>query len=162
MIFAGLPWVVEPRPKQDEWREAVLEQCAPLRAEYTRSNVQWWPLRSERNHLVVLRWCEKAEPGARRSGKPEASERSRARAWAGSVDREAVCGLARFHQVPCHRASRSDGQRLRIRMSQTVSLDALVWLAEADIRGRRCEDQAERIDDALLPSTPPSMAAGCR
>jgi predicted kinase len=35
-------------------------------------------------------------------------------------------------------------------MSQTASLRELGWLAEADIRGRRCHDQAQRLDDVAL------------
>ncbi|MCX4240754.1 AAA family ATPase [Paraliomyxa miuraensis] len=64
--------------------------------------------------------------------------------------REAICGLIRFHQVPYHWASRSDSQRLVIRMSQTTVLRELVWLAEADLRGRVCPDRDERIEDARL------------
>jgi len=66
------------------------------------------------------------------------------------ADREAVCALVRFHQVPYHWAGRSDSQRLVIRMSQTASLRELAWLSEADLRGRSCPDQAERIDDVQL------------
>ena len=66
------------------------------------------------------------------------------------ADREAVCALVRFHQVPYHWAKRADSQRLVIRMSQTASLRELSWLAEADLRGRHCPDQAERIDDVAL------------
>lgn len=65
-------------------------------------------------------------------------------------DREQVCALVRFHQVPYHWASRADSRRLVIRMSQTADLRELAWLAEADLRGRRCPDQAERIDDVAL------------
>jgi predicted kinase len=65
-------------------------------------------------------------------------------------DREQVCALVRFHQVPYHWASRSDSQRLVIRMSQTALLCELQWLAEADIRGRHCHDKAERLDDVAL------------
>lgn len=66
------------------------------------------------------------------------------------ADREEVCALVRFHQVPYHWHSRSDSRRLVIRMSQTARLRELGWLAEADLRGRACPDQAERIDDVGL------------
>ncbi len=66
------------------------------------------------------------------------------------ADREEVCALIRFHQVPYHWAKRSDSRRLVIRMSQTASLRELGWLAEADLRGRVCPDQGERIDDVSL------------
>ncbi len=67
-----------------------------------------------------------------------------------AAEREQVCALVRFHQVPYHWASRRDSQRLLIRMSQTARLAELACLAEADIRGRHCQDQAERIDDVAL------------
>jgi len=66
------------------------------------------------------------------------------------VDREQVCAQIRLHQVPYHWASRSESERMFIRMSQTASLQELGWLAEADLRGRRCEDQAARLDDVAL------------
>lgn len=66
------------------------------------------------------------------------------------VDREAVCALVRYHQVPYHWAKRADSRGLVIRMSHTASLRELVWLAEADLRGRTCPDQQARIDDATL------------
>lgn len=65
-------------------------------------------------------------------------------------DREQVCALVRFHQIPYHWASRSDSRTLVIRMSQTASLHELRCLAEADLRGRVCPDQAARIDDVTL------------
>lgn len=66
------------------------------------------------------------------------------------AEREQVCALVRFHQVPYHWAKRSDSRSLVIRMSQTASLRELGWLAEADLRGRVCPDQQERIDDVTL------------
>ncbi len=66
------------------------------------------------------------------------------------ADREQVCAQIRLHQVPYHWASRTESQRLFIRMSQTASLRHLSWLARADLLGRRCEDQHERIEDVAL------------
>lgn len=68
----------------------------------------------------------------------------------GHAEREPVCAMIRYHQVPYHWASRSDSRRLVIRMAQAARLRELAWLAEADLRGRRCEDQAARIDDVGL------------
>lgn len=64
--------------------------------------------------------------------------------------REPVCAMIRYHQVPYHWASRSRSESLVIRMSQTTSLQQLVWLAQADLRGRVCEDQAAKLEDAGL------------
>jgi predicted kinase len=66
------------------------------------------------------------------------------------ADRERICALIRFHQVPYHWSKRSDSDKLVIRMSQTAPLRELGWLAEADLRGRECPDQQERIDDVTL------------
>ena len=66
------------------------------------------------------------------------------------AEREQVCALVRFHQVPYHWSKRSDSRSLVIRMSHTASLRELGWLAEADLRGRVCPDQQERIDDVTL------------
>lgn len=64
--------------------------------------------------------------------------------------REPVCAMIRYHQVPYHWASRANGERLVLRMAQTTSVRELVWLAQADLRGRRCEDQAAKLEDAAL------------
>lgn len=66
------------------------------------------------------------------------------------AEREQVCAQIRLHQVPYHWASRTESQRLFIRMSQTATLRHLSWLARADLLGRRCEDQQQRIDDVEL------------
>lgn len=66
------------------------------------------------------------------------------------AEREHICALIRFHQVPYHWASRKDSQRLMIRLSQTAVLQHLAWLAEADLRGRTCADQAAQLENAAL------------
>lgn len=64
--------------------------------------------------------------------------------------REQVCALIRFHQVPYHWASRKDSQRLIIRLSQTARLRHLAWLAEADLRGRVCKDQPAQLESVAM------------
>ncbi|MEM7152182.1 MAG: AAA family ATPase [Myxococcota bacterium] len=65
-------------------------------------------------------------------------------------EREAICALIRYHQVPYHWASRRDSQRLVIRLSQTAVLQHLSWLAEADLRGRHCDDRAAQLENNAL------------
>ncbi|MES2464027.1 MAG: AAA family ATPase [Armatimonadota bacterium] len=59
--------------------------------------------------------------------------------------REAVCALIRFHQHPFWLIEREDARYQAIRIAQSARCDHLALLAEADGRGRICEDQ-----DALL------------
>ncbi|MCH9681455.1 MAG: AAA family ATPase [Deltaproteobacteria bacterium] len=67
-----------------------------------------------------------------------------------TAQRESVCAMIRYHQVPYHWASRSNADGSFIRMSQTAPLRHLAWLAHADLEGRICEDQAARIEDIAL------------
>lgn len=68
--------------------------------------------------------------------------------WEAGADvglREQVCGLVRHHQLPIHAA---DGERSAQRMSAAslrCSLSLLAIVAEADIRGRVCEDTQEQL-----------------
>lgn len=67
-------------------------------------------------------------------------------------DREQVCQLVRHHQHPFFGLSRSDAHAEALRLSLRLRHDALVSLALADIRGRRCADPGEqrRIEEAVL------------
>ena len=79
------------------------------------------------------------------------------REWgmAGEADlqalRECVCLLIRFHMVPGHILRRKDGERTLIQISAwgeaapDFSLKLLHLLAEADLRGRICEDTEEKL-----------------
>ena len=70
--------------------------------------------------------------------------------------REAVCLLVRWHMRPLHIFGRDDpGQALRQmasagELTELFTLEKLAVLAEADIRGRICADQAERLEDIAL------------
>lgn len=64
--------------------------------------------------------------------------------------REMVAALVRHHQAPFWLLERDDPFELAVRMSQTVRCDWLALLAEADARGRRCEDQARMLDNVAL------------
>ena len=58
--------------------------------------------------------------------------------------REVVCNLVRYHQTPFWLIDRADAARLAAEISLTTRCNLLGNLAEADIRGRICQD-ADRI-----------------
>jgi predicted kinase len=68
--------------------------------------------------------------------------------------REAVCRLISVHQVPMFafgQTSNAYSPEFVIRkLSHQVDLSLLVMLAEADIRGRICDDQQKVLDDIAL------------
>jgi predicted kinase len=55
-------------------------------------------------------------------------------------DREALCHLIRFHQLPFFLVEREDPARTAISVAETVRCDHLALLTEADARGRHCAD----------------------
>ncbi|MBM3736848.1 MAG: HD domain-containing protein [Acidobacteria bacterium] len=64
-------------------------------------------------------------------------------------EREAVCGLVRHHMAPMH--GLGDGaEETAIRASQTAQCDLLCVLAEADARGRICQDPRALLDNVAL------------
>ncbi|MFN7919882.1 MAG: AAA family ATPase [Bryobacteraceae bacterium] len=65
-------------------------------------------------------------------------------------DREKVCGLVRFHQWPYYILERPEARASVIRASQTSRCDWLAILAEADVRGRICSDQARLVENVEL------------
>ncbi len=64
--------------------------------------------------------------------------------------REAVCGLIRYHQVPYFLIDERDAQRRLCTLSQSARADHLALVAEADMRGRFCQDQARILDNVAL------------
>jgi predicted kinase len=64
--------------------------------------------------------------------------------------REPIAALVRHHQAPYYLVDRPDAQRLAIEISQTVRCDWLALLAEADVRGRVCQDQQRLLDNVAL------------
>jgi predicted kinase len=64
--------------------------------------------------------------------------------------REQIAGLVRHHQVPYFLVDRPDAQRLAIEVGQTARCDRLALLAEADVRGRVCQDQQRLLDNIAL------------
>lgn len=65
--------------------------------------------------------------------------------------RELVCGLVRYHQVPYVLIDCRDAVRLAFETSVAARrTDWLALLAEADIRGRVCADQDKLLDNVTL------------
>lgn len=64
--------------------------------------------------------------------------------------REQVCSLIRFHQQPFHLLSNVDAQRRLFRISVVSRCDHLALLAEADARGRICNNPQSSIEAAAL------------
>ncbi len=64
--------------------------------------------------------------------------------------REAVCGLIRHHQVPFFLVDREDSVRVAAEVSLVARCDWLALVAEADIRGRICQDTQRILDQIEL------------
>jgi putative nucleotidyltransferase with HDIG domain len=64
--------------------------------------------------------------------------------------REQVANLIRNHQLPFFLIDRNDAQRVLFAMSQTTRSDLLALVAEADARGRICEDGGRLLDNIAL------------
>ncbi|QBD76213.1 HD domain-containing protein [Ktedonosporobacter rubrisoli] len=59
--------------------------------------------------------------------------------------REHIARLVSFHGLPLHFLDKPDPARAVIRASMSARLDYVALLAEADVRGRICTDQAELL-----------------
>ncbi len=66
------------------------------------------------------------------------------------VMREQITALVRYHQLPYFLIDRPDALRLCLEASQTARCDHLALLAEADVRGRICQDQQRLLDNVAL------------
>jgi len=64
--------------------------------------------------------------------------------------REMVCGLIRHHQIPFYLIEREDAQRLAAEISLVCRADLLALVAEADIRGRVCQNMQRIVDNIEL------------
>ncbi|MBL8602590.1 MAG: AAA family ATPase [Myxococcales bacterium] len=74
---------------------------------------------------------------------------ARVELWRAGLDfahREQICAMVRYHQQPFFATSQPDSLRLVAKMSQSLRNDYVALLAEADMRGRVCEDQAAVLD----------------
>jgi putative nucleotidyltransferase with HDIG domain len=64
--------------------------------------------------------------------------------------REMVCGLIRYHQIPFYLIERDDAQKVAAEVSLACRADLLSLVAEADIRGRICQDLQKVLDNIEL------------
>ena len=64
--------------------------------------------------------------------------------------REAVTALIRYHQIPFYLIEREDAQRVAAEVSLACRPDLLALVAEADIRGRICQDLPKVLDNIEL------------
>jgi predicted kinase len=64
--------------------------------------------------------------------------------------REMVCGLVRYHQIPCFLIERDDARKVAAEVSLSCRADLLALVAEADIRGRVCGDLQKVLDNIEL------------
>lgn len=70
--------------------------------------------------------------------------------------REAVCALIQYHGRPLHLLDRTHADTLALglasigEMTGLFSLEMLALLAEADVRGRICQDGAELLEKVIL------------
>ena len=64
--------------------------------------------------------------------------------------REPIVQLVRFHGLPLWFLDKADPVRAVIQASQTTHLNLVALLAEADVRGRICDDQQSLLDRVAL------------
>jgi predicted kinase len=64
--------------------------------------------------------------------------------------RESIARLVRYHGLPLWFLNGPDPQRAVIEAGQSIPADHVALLAEADVRGRICADQAELLDRVAL------------
>lgn len=64
--------------------------------------------------------------------------------------REYVARLVRWHGLPLQFLNRTHPEKAVIDASQSIRMDHLALLSEADVRGRICKDQAELLDRVEL------------
>ncbi len=65
-------------------------------------------------------------------------------------DRERICGMIRFHQIPYYTFDRPDPRKFVYRISLATRCDQLAMLAEADIRGRICATQQDSLVNVAI------------
>jgi len=127
-----------------------------------RSNLFWAAVLHDIGKPAVT----KHEEGGRISSKGHSrvgASIARRLLWeAGSpfVWREALCGIIVAHQLPFWLIERPDPERLAIETSWKCRPDLLCLHAEADARGRICEDQQTILDNVAL-SRAMFEEAGC-
>ncbi|GCE25538.1 hypothetical protein KDA_10220 [Dictyobacter alpinus] len=66
------------------------------------------------------------------------------------AQREYIARLVRWHGLPLQFLNRAQPEKAVIEASQSIRMDHLALLAEADVRGRICADQAELLERVEL------------
>ncbi len=109
-------------------------------------------------HDVGKAACTRVEPDGQISSPGHAragASTARALLWRDAPPapfqcREIIARLVRHHGLPLWFWDKSDPRRSVIAASQSVRLDWVALLAEADVRGRICADQAGLLDRVAL------------
>jgi predicted kinase len=107
-------------------------------------------------HDVAKPECTRTEPDGRitsRGHSRRGSVVARRLLWRMGVPfllREQVTALVRHHQAPFYLIDRPDAQRLALTISQRARCGHLALLAEADARGRHCQDQGRLLEQIAL------------
>lgn len=112
-------------------------------------------------HDIAKPWTTRTEPsGSERGGRITAKGHStkgavfaRRLLWEMGLpwrQREAICALIRFHQIPFFLVDKGEreAERGMLRIAESARADWLAVVAEADMRGRVCGDQ-QRVLDAI-------------
>lgn len=107
-------------------------------------------------HDVAKPRCTRTEPDGRvtsRGHSRRGAIAARRLLWHMAVPfgpREQIAGLVAAHQRPLFLFDRPDPRRLVIEASQRLRCDWLAVLAQADVLGRQCADQARLLEQVAL------------
>jgi predicted kinase len=107
-------------------------------------------------HDVAKPACTRTEPDGHISARGHSSrgsQHAREILWRLDVpfaDREQICSLIAYHQVPFFLVDKEDAEQRLVSLSQTARCDLLALVTEADARGRTCADQGRLIDQIEL------------
>jgi predicted kinase len=66
------------------------------------------------------------------------------------AQREQICKLVRHHGLPLWFLEKPNPEKAIVKASLSVNTELLAWVAEADVRGRVCADQAELLTKVAL------------
>ncbi len=102
-------------------------------------------------HDIAKPYSTQHEDGRIRSRhhSPRGAVHARRLLWAAGLnpaEREQVCGLIRHHQLPMHALGTDDGERRTSAASMRCTMRLLCIVAEADIRGRISDSQADNLE----------------
>jgi putative nucleotidyltransferase with HDIG domain len=155
----GVPQHPDYHREGDVWvhTRAVLEALVALPAwrglpVERRERVFWAALLHDVGKPVCTRVDEEGRVSAKGHG-PKGAILARQILWRLRVPldtREAICQLVREHLTPFHLLERDDAPRTVHALSQRTTLSELALVAEADARGRECDDRERLIETVDL------------